>query len=74
MRGMGTLVNVLAVVLGGLLQHLALHVGEDLRKALDELRGLPELPVELRPAEFGEDGRLLGAAEIAIDSFLGRIG
>lgn len=75
--GLANLVNVFnpeRVVLGGLLQHLALHVGEDLRKALDELRGLPELPVELQPAEFGEDGRLLGAAEIAIDSFLGRIG
>jgi predicted NBD/HSP70 family sugar kinase len=75
--GLANLVNVFnpeRVVLGGLLQHLAQHVGEDLRKTLDELRGLPELPVDLRPAEFGEDGRLLGAAEIAIDSFLNQLG
>lgn len=56
------------------MQPLAHHVGDELRETLDELRGLPELPVELRPAELGADGRVLGAAETAVDSFLSQLG
>lgn len=75
--GIANLVNVFnpeRVVLGGLLQPLAHHLGDELRETLDELRGLPELPVELRPAELGADGRVLGAAETALDSFLNQLG
>lgn len=61
------------VVLGGLLQPLAQHVGTELRDTLADLRGLPELPVDLRPAELGEHGRLLGTAEAAVDGFLGQL-
>lgn len=75
--GIANLVNVFnpeRVVLGGLLQPLAHHLADELRETLDELRGLPELPVELRPAELGADGRVLGAAETALDSFLNQLG
>lgn len=56
--------------MGGLLQPMMRHVGAELNTVLGELRGLPELPTELRSAQLGEHGRLLGAAEAAVSSFL----
>lgn len=71
--GLANLINVFdpeRVILGGLLQPMMRHVGAELNAVLGELRGLPELPTELRPAQLGEHGRLLGAAEAAVSSFL----
>ncbi|PRW62234.1 ROK family protein [Actinopolyspora mortivallis] len=71
--GLTNLINIFdpcRVILGGLLRPTLLYAGEELRGALEELRGLPELPVELCPAELGEQGPMLGAAEAAVSSFL----
>ncbi|SDQ38937.1 ROK family protein [Actinopolyspora saharensis] len=74
--GLANLINVFdpsRVLLGGWLQLMLRHTGEELRTALDRLRGLPELPVDLRTARFGEQGRLLGAAEAAVSGFLAEL-
>lgn len=61
--------NPQRIILGGLLEPMLRNAGDDLRAALDDLGGLPE-PLELAPAELGEHGRLLGAAEAAFDRFI----
>ncbi|MDR7302873.1 ROK family protein [Haloactinomyces albus] len=74
--GLANLINIFEperIILGGLLRSLIRHAGDELRTALDDLRGLPELDVDLQPAQLGEHGRLLGAAEAAVNSFLARL-
>ncbi|ASU80961.1 ROK family protein [Actinopolyspora erythraea] len=71
--GLANLVNVFdpkLILLGGLLRPVLRHAERELHDSLDRLRGLPELPVELAPAQLGEQGHLLGAAEAAVSSFL----
>lgn len=70
---LANLVNIFnpeRIILGGLLEPMLRHTGTQLHAAVAELRGLPEGPVDLRPAQLGEHGRLLGAAEAAVNRFL----
>ncbi len=74
--GLINLINVFnpeRIILGGFLAPLVRHAGTELDAVLDELRGLPELAVEVYPAELGDHARLLGAAEIAVSSFLAQL-
>ena len=73
--GLVNLVNVFnpeRIILGGLLEPMLRHTGTQLESALAGLRGLPEVPLDLRPAQLGDHAPLLGAAEAAVNHFLAR--
>lgn len=61
------------VILGGLLEPMMRHTGTQLQATLEQLRGLPEVLADLRPAQLGEHGRVLGAAEAAVNRFLAHL-
>ncbi|WP_338598543.1 ROK family transcriptional regulator [Saccharopolyspora sp. SCSIO 74807] len=73
-KGLASLANIFnpeRIILGGLLSPLLQHARVDLDTALAEFRG-PGVPLQLCPAELGERGGLLGAAEAAVDQYLTR--
>lgn len=75
-KGLANLANVFnpeRIILGGLLAPLLQHARADLDAALAECRG-PDVPLRLCPAELGEHGGLLGAAEAAVDQYLIQLG
>lgn len=74
--GVTNLINLFdpeRIVLGGLLVPLLECVPGQLRAAMAENRGLPEIDVELVPAELGDQVRLLGAAEAAVNRALAEL-